>query len=145
MKKHWLKAQEANVLGYSLGITIIDAENRSFFTRGNGIYTHTNSNYTSDGYSAHTDITNNVVSDNIFIEEDQNGNVTFDFHRKESLFGCQEYLKTWTVENGFSWKKVELLTSLIFLNIASLHHYPYSNLLYYLGKYNLKKAIEFNG
>ena len=88
-------------------------------------------------------ISHEIIKNNQFqYIKDQNGNVAFDFHRKESLFGCQEYLKTWTLENGFSWKKVELLTSLIFLNIASLHHYPYSNLLYYLGKYNLKKSID---
>ena len=52
------------------------------------------------------------------------------------------YLKTyyeWLNKNNYSIKKVNLLTGLIFLNIASLHHYPYSLFLYSLGK---KKLID---
>ena len=38
--------------------------------------------------------------------------------------------------------KVELLTALIYLNIAPLHHYPYSIFLYYLGKLELNRVIK---
>ena len=45
-------------------------------------------------------------------------------------------------KNNYSIKKVEILTALIYLNIAALHHYPYSIFLYYLGKFELTKAIN---
>lgn len=43
--------------------------------------------------------------------------------------------------NKYSVKKVKILTALIYLNISSLHHYPYSIFLYYLGKLSLYKAL----
>ena len=39
-------------------------------------------------------------------------------------------------------KKVWVLTALIYLNIAALHHHPYSLLLYALGKSILKSELE---
>lgn len=75
---------------------------------------------------------------------DSHGNISFDFDRKNNLFYCQQELKTWVNGKGFDWNKVDILTSLIFLNVACLHHYPYSNLLYYLGKFNLHTAITKN-
>jgi len=44
--------------------------------------------------------------------------------------------------NNYSIKKIEILTALIYLNIAALHDYPYSFFLYYLGKFELNKAIN---
>ena len=41
---------------------------------------------------------------------------------------------SWLKKNNFDILKVEIITGLIFLNIASLHHYPYSFFLYALGK-----------
>lgn len=38
--------------------------------------------------------------------------------------------------------RVKILTALIYLNIAALHHHPYSLLLYYLGKSMLAASLE---
>ena len=46
--------------------------------------------------------------------------------------------------NKISFKKVKLLTELLFLNIAALHHYPYSLFLYALGKYILRQELIQN-
>ena len=43
-------------------------------------------------------------------------------------------LDKWIIKNGYDLKKVKIMTGLIFLNIAALHHNPYSKFLYYLGK-----------
>jgi dTDP-glucose pyrophosphorylase len=67
--------------------------------------------------------------------------ISFDFHRKHSLIECEKYFNAYVSENGFDWDKVELLTALIFLNIAPLHHYPYTHLLFYLGKSMLYKKM----
>ena len=40
----------------------------------------------------------------------------------------------WIVEKKLSLEKVRILTGLIFLNIAPLHHYPYNIFLFKLGK-----------
>jgi len=68
--------------------------------------------------------------------------IKFDFHRKQILVECEAYLEKWVGKSGFDYKKVKLLTALIYLNIAALHHYPYSLLLYALGKQMLSSSLE---
>ncbi|WP_293749407.1 phosphotransferase [uncultured Paraglaciecola sp.] len=73
----------------------------------------------------------------------QNGKlVHMDFLRKHSLVKCEKLFETWLINNGYDYKKVKLLTALIFLNIAALHHYPYSLLLFYLGKQMLHEHLN---
>ncbi len=60
--------------------------------------------------------------------------IEFDLHRKHSLVGCEVYFLKWLSDNGYDIKKVKILTALIYLNIAALHHDPYSQLLFALGK-----------
>ena len=47
-------------------------------------------------------------------------------------------------EKGYDVFRVKLLTALIFINIAPLHHDPYAKLLFYLGKYSLYRLISEN-
>lgn len=71
--------------------------------------------------------------------------ITFDFARKQSLVECEQHFYTWLGSRGYDVRKVRILTALIFLNIAALHHYPYVLLLYGLGKqmlYDLLKEKE---
>ena len=64
--------------------------------------------------------------------------------RKQNLVECENYFKQWIGENGYDYKKVQIMTALIFLNIAALHHYPYSLLLFYLGKNMLSEILDKN-
>jgi len=59
------------------------------------------------------------------------------------LVACKEILKTFITENGFDYKKVELLTAIIWINMAPLHEYPFRKFLYNFGKYNLNKALNY--
>jgi len=70
--------------------------------------------------------------------------ITYDLYRKHCLVENEKQFFRFLEENEFDIYKVKLLTSLIFLNIAPLHHYPFSKMLFYLGKeslYNLTKDI----
>ena len=60
--------------------------------------------------------------------------INFRFSRKRNLIKCEGMLFDFIKKMGYDIKKIKILTSLIFLNIASLHHFPYSLLLYGLGK-----------
>lgn len=60
--------------------------------------------------------------------------IEFDFHRKQSLVECENYFLAWLALQNFDVKKTLTLTALIYLNIAALHHNPYSLMLYSLGK-----------
>jgi dTDP-glucose pyrophosphorylase len=68
--------------------------------------------------------------------------INFDFLRKQVLVECEHHFGAWLVAHGYDKKKVWVLTSLIYLNIAALHHHPYSFLLYGLGKEMLSRANE---
>ena len=67
--------------------------------------------------------------------------IRFDFNRKQILVECEQYFYEWLVQNGYDRKKVLMLTALIYLNIAALHHYPYSLLLFTMGKQMLRKVV----
>lgn len=69
-------------------------------------------------------------------------NIKFDFHRKQILVQCEAFFNSWILDKGYDLKKVRVLTALIFLNIAALHHDPYSLLLYALGKSMLSTELE---
>ena len=68
--------------------------------------------------------------------------IAYDFHRKQILVECERHFGAWLEQNGYEKKKVRVLTALIYLNIAALHHHPYSLLLYSLGKSMLKSELE---
>ena len=48
------------------------------------------------------------------------------------------------LENNINMDKIKILTSLIWLNMSSLHDYPISEFLYYFGKYNLYICLNKN-
>jgi len=82
-------------------------------------------------------ISHELIHKNLFnINVDQN-QIFFDFNRKHMLHECQKVLKDYVKNNNYDWNKVMDLTNLIFLNVAALHEYPYSHLLYYLGLSNI--------
>lgn len=68
--------------------------------------------------------------------------IDFDFHRKQMLVECERSFFRWLDAEGLDGKKVRVLTALIYLNIAALHHYPYSLLLFALGKSMLASELE---
>ncbi|MYL84662.1 phosphotransferase [Desulfovibrio aerotolerans] len=85
-----------------------------------------------------------LINKNYFSVTWHGRNVDFDFYRKQILVECELFYYNWIVENGFDKGKVLTLTALIYLNIAALHHYPYSHMLYALGKYMLHSILEAN-
>lgn len=50
------------------------------------------------------------------------------------LVDCEADFEKFLEREGYDVKRVKILTALIYLNIAALHHFPYSLLLYYLGR-----------
>lgn len=85
-----------------------------------------------------------LVDQNLFEVSHKLNTIYYDFLRKQNLVECESYFKTWIESQGYDYGKVRLLTALIYLNIAALHHYPYSLLLFYLGKSMLNEIVEEN-
>lgn len=68
--------------------------------------------------------------------------IRFDLQRKQILVECEQFFDEWLRREGYDAKKVRVMTALIYLNIAALHHYPYCLLLFALGKQMLNIEVE---
>tara|TARA_Y100000816_G_scaffold292340_1_gene287083 strand:- start:435 stop:1472 length:1038 start_codon:yes stop_codon:yes gene_type:complete len=87
-------------------------------------------------------VSHESVSKNKFRVIWNNDDIFYSINRKKILLDCESHLKSWVKKNNYSLKKVNIICSLIFLNIAALHHYPYSLFLYALGKDMLNRELN---
>ena len=58
------------------------------------------------------------------------------------LLECKQVLRKFIDDSGYDYKKVEVLTAIIWINMAPLHEYPFDKFLFNFGKYNLYKALK---
>ena len=79
-------------------------------------------------------VNHNMINQNLFHVDWVGDKIAYDFHRYQRLVECEKDYFEWLSQEGYDCRKVKLITGLIFLNIASLHHHPYCLLLYALGK-----------
>jgi hypothetical protein len=86
-------------------------------------------------------LSHEIIHHNQFTVNHKINKIDFDFHRKQSLVECEELLREYMIKKEYDLRKVELVTALIFLNISPLHHYPYTSLLFYLGKSKLYNIL----
>jgi dTDP-glucose pyrophosphorylase len=70
--------------------------------------------------------------------------VNFDLLRRQTLIDCEAWFRKYLIKNHYDFHKVEVLTALIYLNIAVLHHQPYADMLFHLGKLMLMNLLEVN-
>ena len=87
-------------------------------------------------------VNHGIIANDQYNASWKDGEIEFGLRRKQSLVECEQRLNIWVQENDYDLKKVRVLTALIYLNIAALHHYPYSLLLYGLGKKMLKQELS---
>lgn len=87
-------------------------------------------------------VSHEIVSKECYSVDQVANIISYDLHRKNSLVNNEKQFYDFLIDNNLDVFKVELLTALIFLNIAPLHHYPYSKMLFYLGKENLYKLLR---
>ncbi len=83
-----------------------------------------------------------LIAQDLYSTEWTNDGIRFDFHRKQALVQCERYFYHWLADKGYDVTKVRTLTALIYLNIAALHHQPYSHMLYALGKTMLLECLD---
>jgi hypothetical protein len=79
-------------------------------------------------------ICHELIAQDLFSVTWDEERISYDFLRKQILVECERLFMAWLQPNGYDHRKVSVLTALVFLNIAALHHYPYSLLLFALGK-----------
>jgi len=79
-------------------------------------------------------ISHELIDKNLFEFKRNMNEINYDFLIKNINLDCQKIFIKWLDKNNYDVDKVKVLTALIFLNIAGLHHHPYSHLLFSLGK-----------
>jgi len=87
-------------------------------------------------------ISHELIDKNLFDHSVQRNIINFDFLQKNTSIKLEGRFKKFVKEHGYDYRKVQYLTYLIFLNIAALHHYPYSLLLFHLGKFGLWQLVK---
>lgn len=87
-------------------------------------------------------VSHELIEKNLFEVNQKLHTVEYDFLRKQSLVQCELYFKKWIESKNYDFNKVQLMTALVYLNIAALHHFPYSKFLFYLGKSMLFNTLK---
>lgn len=81
--------------------------------------------------------TKNILAGKFEVQYINNNEVRYSFKSRKLLLNFQKILYSFIKENNFDLKKTKILTALIYLNISKFYNYPYSELLFYHGKYQL--------
>jgi len=79
-------------------------------------------------------VSHGIIHQGLYEIEIDGTTVNFDLLRRQTLIDCETWLQKYLVRNHYDYHKVKVLTALIYLNIASLHHQPYAEMLFHLGK-----------
>ncbi len=82
-----------------------------------------------------------VQNGNFFVSAD-NSEVQCGILRKDVHVEMEGNLQKFANKENLSWAKIQTLTALIWLNMATLHHHPFDKFLFYYGRYNLWRALD---
>ena len=87
-------------------------------------------------------ISHEMVNEELYRTDIEGDVINFYFMRKNVLSNIEKMFDDFVIKMGYDLKQVNILTAMIYLNVAALHHHPYSDLLYYLGKTMLSDVLE---
>ena len=87
-------------------------------------------------------VSHGLICRKLYSVDIDRSNVAFDLLRRQILVDCEQYLRSYLTNNGYDCLKTEILTALIYLNIAALHHQPYAEMLFHLGKSMLHNLLD---
>ena len=87
-------------------------------------------------------VSHRVINENLFSVKWTDDNIEFDLYRTQKLVESEMVYYEWLRKKSYDVKKVKLITGLIYLNIACLHHFPYCLMLFALGKSLLQKELN---
>lgn len=82
-----------------------------------------------------------VLNGDFFIDDDKT-EVTCGILRKDVHVKMESNLQNFIEKEKLNWRKVQVLTGLIWLNMSPLHHHPFDKFLYYYGRYNLWRSLR---
>jgi dTDP-glucose pyrophosphorylase len=72
------------------------------------------------------------------------GTINVNIHRLQSSVEFEYEYFRWIAKNGYNKRKILILRSLIWINMAALHERSFAIFLYYFGRYNLYNVLNYN-
>jgi hypothetical protein len=87
-------------------------------------------------------VNHRVINQNLFSLESDGTTVRCEIMRPSALVECQSAFFDFLLEQGYDARKVRILTAIVWLNMAPLHHHPFNLFLYYFGKLHLWRALR---
>lgn len=87
-------------------------------------------------------VNHRIINQNLFSVHATDKAVVVDILRSSTLVECQSLYFDFLREQSYDLQKVKVLTALIWLNMAPLHHHPFNLFLYYFGKLQLWRALQ---
>lgn len=87
-------------------------------------------------------IDHEVIKKNQFSINDHNNKVSISLKKPANFMKNFNDFKKYCDEKNENKELISLICILIYLNIATLHHYPYSRFLFLFGKYLLNKSLN---
>jgi thiamine kinase-like enzyme len=87
-------------------------------------------------------VSDDMINNNHYIVKDDDNNIKINIFRNQTHVEIEHMFFKFLKEEHYDIQKVKILTALIYLNIATLHHYPYSKFLFYFGKYMLNNILN---
>jgi hypothetical protein len=86
-----------------------------------------------------------LVNKNNYIIKKIKNEVICDILVSKNLLDCKKELLLFCKNNSLDYNKVELMSSIIWINMSPLHIHPLDKFLYYFGKYNLYLNLKGYG
>lgn len=127
-----------NIIVNQVGFSLIDW--RQDF--GNQFYVSGDVYYDLAKFMHGLEINHKIIADGGFsVHWKDKREVQIDVLQRMSLLHSKQVFMNWLISNNYCFKRVELLTSLIYLNIASLHEYPYAEFLHLFGRLKLNRNL----
>lgn len=91
-------------------------------------------------------LNHNLISKNLFsyeeFELDGTKHIELEILRKSTHVEFEKIFTQFVVDNGYNMKKINIIKSLIWINMSPLHHNPFNHFLYYFGILNLHKILN---
>ncbi len=83
-----------------------------------------------------------LIKDGMFSASVSGDHAYYDYFVKSDLLEVKEHYEQFLLDNNYDLRKIKIITSLIFLNMAPLHNAPFDNLLHGLGRSMLHKSLK---
>ena len=86
-------------------------------------------------------VTQKKIRDEKYFVSYEDDFAQYKFSKRRNLIKYLDQFEKFIENNNYNLYKVRIMSALIYLNIAPLHHHPYSDLLFFHGKLTLSKLL----